>query len=1252
MIRNKICKSALINVNFLIFVIFIWELTVLSEIKRTIPNLMRSHFPYELVYMDFETKDKGDLELVSGMGDEDRPVQIEMMQKDGKEIVRAWFIASIPYTENEKGKKSPADKIDITFKKGKTEKGLKINEEKDFFIIDNSIAEIRIRNYKNEKLNIPLGNCPHWLAGMKLKGSSKWDGRAFFEGSSKVLSAKTQLINNGPVFTDIKIVYDFDSSEKTEEKVSTVKMLLGKQSFNFEPNKIPTEEVPKKEASYELLLRIIYGDPWVEVVEKYHLPPDETVINYNIHQYWIYWGETNGLPETAYAAFPKQEYEFIDTVMNIPWFEYDVFGGNNKLNILPAQPRPSQKGRPFALLRPRWNQGGGGAQEFFLTSGGADDKNNPDAPAFGIVAAYPSKWVDPYPATISAYADKNRNCARFPLTKNDSTHSDNSSQYYGARAYALCVGKRSLFDSTEKMNSFVRRHTDWTLVANINKYIFNWERKEEAKAPHILVNSEQLDILKKEFRNSSSKEMEEIKTKSMDDAKKLTEIADKIRNLETQRNELKKQISTIEAEAKKQKDNKNLKNKIDALKKEISEIEKKSKQLSNENKNLQKNNYNRLFMLLSSNSVQKLSENEMPSADIFLSSRYQDDSCNPTNYGTRRKVNDPFPIADLLSAGSHFGGANQAAIGYIFTDLDCWPGWHNNWSPGNPNFHTDKYLASIFAGASMLDHPHANEWLQFGFSNLEEDIKKVITAPDGAGYECPGYSGYSLRLQLKIIRTLFNCNFKNIPQENELFKKTARWHRKLITPYDFRLKKRHEAPLGDTHRWDGGLAQGFRDLAIFYKKSDPSFAAELLGTYQLLVDSGAKKFKEDEFSAIFALSSSIQPKSPMEMDWASEKFEGFGSIFRTDFGTERETFATFKAGKCMGHYHNDELTYHLYLEGSPVSLDYNCSYHPRGDHAVLHNSLTFGKYGEILNNRKKIKVEAAEQSFGPAKFITFFTNEIVDLAVAQRSSSSLVMSPIYPEDAEFGREYPSRKINPFTHRRWFILVKHPKKSKIKNYIIVYDETYGSEEKKINIHLLSRVIQQNASLFKAIGQYDKDFRIFFASETNPKCEISGWGYIDEFMDSPGKDYELKEGESQEEYIKRMLTIDSKSLPLSGWSPKWNKNQEWQQLAVNTKYQSLMPPPNWKESWLYGEYQQWLKITPEQSQATLWTLYALDKGSSEPKFEKIADGKGFKISVDGESEEIILDPISTKGQFIIKRDGRENVIIQANTIPKIN
>jgi hypothetical protein len=100
--------------------------------------------------------------------------------------------------------------------------------------------------------------------------------------------------------------------------------------------------------------------------------------------------------------------------------------------------------------------------------------------------------------------------------------------------------------------------------------------------------------------------------------------------------------------------------------------------------------------------------------------------------------------------------------------------------------------------------------------NLEADANGVLMPPEGVGVEFPGYSGYAMNLLLPMATVVENLGFGNIPADNPLFKDTAIWHRKLLTPVDPRLERRHEAPIGET-RWYSGLGEYFGDIGRFYE---------------------------------------------------------------------------------------------------------------------------------------------------------------------------------------------------------------------------------------------------------------------------------------------------------------------------------------------------------------------------------------------------------------------------------------------------
>ncbi|MFW6062070.1 MAG: hypothetical protein ACOC93_04605, partial [Planctomycetota bacterium] len=548
---------------------------------------------------------------------------------------------------------------------------------------------------------------------------------------------------------------------------------------------------------------------------------------------------------------------------------------------------------------------------------------------------------------------------------------------WGGRAYAVCVGPRKLFDSTGKLNDLVRRHVDWTLDDQVHDYILDWQRDPSKAGPHILVTRERIEQLRSDWEAGKD-------TPTMDLLGEYVQTYRKMQEGDVAKNE---RIGGEE---------------LDLLK-----------------------------LILDEDVGQK----NPPTAQLWIGRRYQDDFLNPTTY--TRTVKDGLPKADLYAGGEPIGGPGTAALGYVFSDLDHWPGTVNGWSVGNPNFHTDKYMVALFTGAAMLDHPHAEDWIDFGRRNFRDDLDSVLLAPDGVGYECPGYSTYSLGLQFEIAQVFVNVGEGNPVAANPLFKETGRWHRKLLTPRDERFGLRHQAPIGDTHRWGGKDGKMFGRLGTFHTDADPAFAREMMGIWKLFVDQGMHVGLMD---GLIEVDQSIEPMPLEEMDWSSEAFEGFGTVFRSRFQTPRETFVSFKAGRAHGHYHNDDLSYHFYGAGEPVSLDYNCSYSPRGDHAALHNSMTFGRTKSFTHTGEDEAVEAMEQIGGRGKVLATSLTDTADVVVAERSSERLELRPWDPRNAKFHYPYPSRQVDPITHRRTLALVKHPEDSQMQDYLVVRDET--------------------------------------------------------------------------------------------------------------------------------------------------------------------------------------------------------------------
>jgi hypothetical protein len=1275
-----------------------------AEIQQTILNPLRQRWPWDLTYVEVPANRAGALTTAEISGHM-RPVQIEEVTENGRTTHRAWFVATIDQEESFEDDRGRTEtgivrEVPLTLRSGNIPAGIRRSESGRFHVIDNGMYEVRIRRSETFDEPIPFSEAPHWFGGGRVKGESAWDGRAWFDGDALVRGIRTEILQEGPVFIDLAITYDFVA--ETDGTTAALPLELGKQTHTWEPNTPPREEIPKLDHAYELRIRLVMGDPWIEVNERYHLPRSPESGPFGVHQHWINWGEPADAPEVyGFSADDKMP---VDTVTWVRWFLYDQFGGNVEQNYVPARPRDDQRGRPFALLRPRWNQGGGGAQDFFLTSGGSrpdgiqhilnrrlggplrnlnrdaerneekarqkervdtwlaianDDTRSEkeryealaeigreldvslnlpgpdyssDNPAAGIVAAFPSKWVGPFPATIATYAhDENRGRARFPLIDGE-----RSGMHYGQRAFAICIGPRSEFTS---LNDLVRRHTDWTLVALMNKYILEWERDPDLAGPNLFITRGRLEELREAYRSGEGAEAEIFEAE-----------LEGFRALRNERDELREIVSNLN-DARRD-------NSLPSQERE--EANQQHRERNQELRNLENQLESPDMLILQLITDPEFTRHVDPQdATLWLQRRYQDDFLNPTQRATRNVKQ--YADADLFAGGNPVGGPLHAALGYIKTDLDAWPGWLQGWAPGNPNFHTDKYMGAIYIAAAMRDHPHSDEWLQYGWENFQEDLQKVLFEPDGVGYECPGYAGYALTLQLNLARIFTNVGFGNPVAENPLFKGSGIWHRKLITPYNERLQRRHTAPIGDTHRWDSGLGHGFGMLATFYSESDPEFASEMMGTWRLLTDNGLR-IRNPLRQQLIDADPSIPAMDPMDMDWSSDTFHGFGAIFRNNFGTDRESFLTLKAGPTRGHYHNDELAYHFYSHGQPISLDYNCSYTPRGDHAALHNSMTFGNEGTVRHNAREERVPAMEQIFTTAHELGFATVPEMDVFVAERKSSHVSMTPLYPEDHEFQRDYGSRRVDPITHRRFISMVKHPVGSHMTDYLVVRDETVSTEAQAVNIHILSRDLTVEDNLILARGQGEMDMAIYVADATDLDIDIRHWWYSDTWIIGPGEPYTLRAGESMSEWDERIRAFKAEnnvdSLPLPGWRAQyrprdWNEpSLAWQKLLRETDGKAMIPPVGWTGPWMFGEYQQWVRLNTRPGTPVLWVLYPYPRGTEVPKFETLEGGKGVRVTLNGHTDEIFLntDPGgAANGQAVIRRNGEEHILLDSGTVP---
>lgn len=1066
---------------------------VAAGIESTAPgryllaNPLGLDWPGELVHIDLPANAiSGD--AVVQMGDQIRPAQVERLRVGSRRIARVWFVVTMaglnPKAIAIRGGAAPSV---LTVTRSQTRNQLTVY---------NGVARFHLPDFAGKFAPPrPLKSISPLVAGIATGEDREVPCKSWFEGDALVTGARTELVAHGPVFATVKITYEIAGGGKGGR------------------------------CRYTAQLRFVAGDPWIDVTEKYSLPSD-----------------------TRYCLEMRDRAHF-DTAMLVPWMPYGAAPTYEEpyLRFLPLRAQSRQQGA-FAALRPKWSQMPGSGQEFFVTSGGpspdADGRNapmavasayDPEATAIGVVATYPMRWLPPYPQTIEAYAEKSDTARlEFPLRA-------------GARTYALVVGPRHLFDSTQKLNSLVRRRSDWTLDDQLHKYILTWKRDPSLAGPHIVIACEELRQLQEEYRAGRDSPKTRLLREYV--AKKAT-----------------------------------LRGQDPAL-----------------------------LALLTGEPIERP---KPPTAQEWVTLRYQDDKLNPTH--DTRAVKRGLAWADLFAGGQPMGGPWQAALGYIFSDLNQWPGYNNGWGVGNPNFHTDKYGIAVLAGAALLDHPDSWKWLAFGKQNFEDDQKKVLLPIDGVGYECPGYSLYSLDLLLGIGKVFQNIGHRGTVTRNSLFKRTGVWHRSLLTPVDPRIQIRHQAPIGDTHRWGEAEGAVFGKLAAFYKRSDPSFASEMMGIWKLYRSQG---MSGSLTSDLLDIDPSIPPMPPDRMDWKSRAFYGFGSILRSRFGTSRETFVSFKAGPARGHYHNDELSYHFYGAGMPISLDYNCSYHPRGDHQALHNSMTFGLTRPFMHPGDLKPIEAVEQLSGIARLGAFRTTPVADVSVAEVEGNTLQLAPLEPDQARFQFDYPIRRVSPIVHRRFLILVKHPVGSRLEDYLVVREETRSREPQQLNIHLLARDVRREGPLFRSTGQWDADALVYLAQSCATDVRIGRWYYAPDARKDPVGHLE---------------------------------GAAWIQKIRETDGEALIPPVGWKDRWTEGEYQKWLRIETKPGTPILWVLYPHRRNEPEPRFETLAESSGVRVVLGGEAEEVYVNTVpaaGTAGQVVIRRSGRETVVLRSDAVPPL-
>jgi hypothetical protein len=996
----------------------------------------------ELVHVDEDVKEPrvaADTFTVTLNEEHAVPVQVEVLKgtRGAVEKVRLWFKITLPaggeewplrITYNDEGKAAP---------KPPDPSGASVRREREGLVLSSGACDVLLRDsFDLKDKPAALESAPP-IFGARGAGGRAWFGRWQLQSPALVRSLGTAVVAEGPVWAEVRQKYAFVD----------------------------------KGYIYELKVRTVAGEPWIDVLETYRLPETSRLL--------VLFRDR---PRPAEALW-------------MPWFvwrEGAVRPSNTVERVdLAARAREFGSGA-WTTLRPKWAQARDHAQACLAVGEGRDE------PSAGFLMTAPADWVRPYDQFVeSRILEGGRGLAfDFPLVE-------------GARHWALLAGPAGRFDSKAKLQRLMRKNADIPLDRVLHTWRFAWRRNPQDPAPHVLTTWKRLQAIRAEFQ-----------------ADRPTPGVRMIR-------------AVLEGRAKGDK--------------ELAEFLAGRRQA------------------LGGASLD---------ARIYLDRAYQDDFFNPTTYP--RRLARALRLADLAAAGRPAGDAQAALLGYMFTDLNYWPGYSNGWGVGNPNFHTDMYAVALYAAALVPDHPHARQWMQAALRNLKDDLGRVVFMPGGAGYECPGYHAYALGHMLEMMRTIQNSGLGDPFRWPEV-KATVEFLRNLHTPPDPRLGRRGLAPVGDTHPWQDGAGVLFGLAAAGLKETDPAFAARCMALYRHYYgQDGSGDLVQD----VLLVDQSVPEARLEDMDWSSREYPGFGAVLRGRFGSDGEAFATFKCGSARGHYQGDELSFHFFGAGQPVALDWSCGYSPRPDQEHMHNRVNFGD---------------DENMDAVGRVLAFRASPAADLVVGEAETDRLRRMPRYPHEVVWQATYPRRTLaRPARCRRFLALVKHPEGSALQDYLVVRDELDAAEPATFNLWVLARSVRQDGRTFHFDGQLAAGAVLYFASPAPDRVKTDRWA--------------------------------------------WPKRDE----------SSLVPAdfqPG-KDQWRKGELQQGLRVTAAPGEPFLAVLYPCRQGAPVPQFEPLAGGRGIRVTLGRETEEVFLATDAAKeagGQAVLRRAGRAEVLLKAGQLP---
>lgn len=294
---------------------------------------------------------------------------------------------------------------------------------------------------------------------------------------------------------------------------------------------------------------------------------------------------------------------------------------------------------------------------------------------------------------------------------------------------------------------------------------------------------------------------------------------------------------------------------------------------------------------------------------------------------------------DLIAATGVFSVDEERGIramlllmGHLYMEED-FMNWRFN--SRNANFEADRTDIVGAVGLAFRGNPDADAMVRHAADLMEQSLNVYCTPGSGKWYENPAcYYIHAASCRLNLAFHLWKHGILDVTTIPRL-RDFLTWGPVLLTaryPHDSALlrdgctyeayeraeKVRRVPPIGDHAKVGQWVSEFFALMGKVYQKRDPGFADFLRWAYQ---EGGRDGGHFSKFPLFFVAADErdMAPAPPQTL--TSRRLEGFGAVFRGNFGTPDEFYLLFKQGPGGYRYHRTEGSFLLMAHGRPLVWD-------------------------------------------------------------------------------------------------------------------------------------------------------------------------------------------------------------------------------------------------------------------------------------------------------------------------------------------